>query len=272
MQTEYLQRGEGTIAYDVRGEGPLAVCAPSLGDVRAEYRFLAPRLVEAGWRVATMDLRGHGESSVRWPEYTHAAIGSDMLALIRHLGSEPALLIGCSASGGALVWAASDAPELVRGLVMISPFVRDAMPPWQAKLLFTPLFSGPWAVPAWFWYFQTLYPTVKPADFKNYLDALRANLREPGRMAAVRAMITASNPQTQHRLGRVKAPTLIVMGAKDRDFKDPAAEARWIADRVPGETHVIEGAGHYPHAEMPDEAARAIIPFAERLRAVVAGS
>ena len=33
-----------------------------MGDLRSVYRFLAPELVGAGYRVATMDLRGHGDS------------------------------------------------------------------------------------------------------------------------------------------------------------------------------------------------------------------
>lgn len=265
METQFMQRNGGRIAYDVRGEGPLVVCAPSLGDLRAEYRFLAPRLADAGYRVATMDLRGHGESSTGWPEHTHAAVGGDILALVRHLGGGPALLIGTSLSGGAAVWAAAEAPELVRGLVLIGPFVRSAMPVWQARLMFTPLFTGPWAIPAWMWYFRTLYATDRPADFDAYLDALRANLREPGRMAAVRAMITGSNSDTTRRLSRVQAPVLVVMGTKDRDFKDPAGEAQWIADQVRGEAHLIEGAGHYPHAEMPEQTAGAILAFAARV-------
>ncbi len=58
MNTQFLKRPEGAIAYDDTGSGPLVVCAPSMGDVRGEYRFLASQLVTAGHRVVTMDLRG----------------------------------------------------------------------------------------------------------------------------------------------------------------------------------------------------------------------
>ncbi len=60
--TQYLDRGEGRIAYDVTGSGPLVVAVPGMGDLRSSYRHLAPALVDAGFRVATMDLRGHGDS------------------------------------------------------------------------------------------------------------------------------------------------------------------------------------------------------------------
>src|SRR5215469_14014539 len=96
MATEYLTVADGRLAYDDQGTGPLVVCMPSMGDLRQEYRFLTPRLVEAGYRVVTMDLRGLGESSVHWPDYSVAAVGADVLALIRHLHAGPARIVGTS--------------------------------------------------------------------------------------------------------------------------------------------------------------------------------
>ena len=62
--TEFLEVAGGRIAYDVTGEGPLVVLSHGIGDRRQAYRFLAPRLAQAGNRVARADLRGHGESSI----------------------------------------------------------------------------------------------------------------------------------------------------------------------------------------------------------------
>lgn len=39
---------DGTVAYEDRGEVPLIVLAPGLGDLRQSCRFLAPRLADAG--------------------------------------------------------------------------------------------------------------------------------------------------------------------------------------------------------------------------------
>ena len=58
MKTEYLDRDEGKIAYDVTGRGSLVICVPSMGDVRAEYRFLAPDLARCG-------LHGRHDGSAR---------------------------------------------------------------------------------------------------------------------------------------------------------------------------------------------------------------
>ena len=47
----------GRIAYEVRGEGPLVVTAPGMGDLRSADTALAEALVADGFRVATLDLR-----------------------------------------------------------------------------------------------------------------------------------------------------------------------------------------------------------------------
>ena len=124
MNTKYLQNQNGQIVYEDTGSGPLVVCVPSLGDVRSEYRFLAPRLVEAGYRVLCMDVRGHGESSTEWDDFSVAGVGRDLLALIRAQDAGPAVVVSDSMAGGASVWAAAESPEWIAGLMLIDPVVR----------------------------------------------------------------------------------------------------------------------------------------------------
>jgi len=269
-QTRYLDANGGRIAYDDIGSGPLVVLLPSLGDLRQEYRFLRPQLRDAGYRVVSMDLRGHGDTSTGWSDHTSSALGTDALALVRALDAGPAILVGTSMGGGAVAWAAAEAPELVAGLILVDPFVR-AEPPasglkWtMMKLLMAVAFNGPWKVWAWAKYYDSLYASRKPADHKAYLASLAANLKQPGRFAAVKAMMAASKADVDARLGEITASTLIVMGSKDPDFPDPAAEAKIVSGRI-GNAPVamIEGAGHYPHAEMPAETARVIIEHLAR--------
>src|SRR5215468_9963895 len=110
--TEFLDVADGRIAYDVIGEGPLVVLSHGIGDRRQAYRFLAPKLAQAGYRVASADLRGHGESSMGWASITRTDIASDLLALIDHLGG-PAVIAGHSISGGAATIAAAARPDPV---------------------------------------------------------------------------------------------------------------------------------------------------------------
>ncbi len=263
----FLDRPDGRIAYTDEGTGPLVVMAPGFGDLKEEYRFLAPHLAAAGYRVVTMDLRGHGNSSTGWREHTCAAQGSDMLALIAHLDAGPATIVGTSISAGSAAWAAAESPDVVASLVLIDPFARNVPVAWWKLLLFKVLmrtaFAGPWAPAAWGAYYASLYPTAKPADFDSYKAAVVANLKEPGRMAALQAMMRVDRSDVEPRLTDVRAPTLVVMGSKDPDFDDPAAEANTIAGLTRGTVVMVDGAGHYPHAEMPDATASAIRAFLE---------
>lgn len=275
MTTRFLDVAGGRLAYDDQGEGQVVICVPGMGDIRAEYRLLTPQLLAAGYRVVTLDVRGHGESSVRWPEYSAAAVGADVVALARSLNAGPVVIVGASMAAGSAVCVAADAPELVAGVVLISPVARNTLPLWRARLMnamLAPLFTGPWAAPTWIAYLRTLYPTAQPADFEDYLRRVRANLREPGRMAALRGLMSATQTASQQRLGRVKAPALVVMGSKDRDFPNPEAEARLIGASLgrPARVEMIAGAGHYPHAEMPAQVGPMIVSFLNEAREVAA--
>src|ERR1700712_1359187 len=124
MITRMLEREGGRIAYDVQGDGPLVICAPGMGDIRQTYRYLVPALVEAGYRVATFDLRGHGESDTTFAAYDDPAPASDIIALAEALGSD-AVVVGNSMGSAAGVIAAAEHPKLVRGLVLVGPFTRN---------------------------------------------------------------------------------------------------------------------------------------------------
>jgi pimeloyl-ACP methyl ester carboxylesterase len=264
MTAQYLQLKDGKIAYEESGSGPLVVCVPGMGDLRGEYRYLAPQLVAAGYRVASLDVRGHGETTPSWPDYSVGAVGSDVLALIRSLDAGPAIVIGTSMAAGAAVWAAVEAPEWVSGLVLIGPAVHGDLSTLN-KLLYGSLFMRPWGPSVWLSYFSSLFPTNPPADFPQYRAALRANLREAGRMEALQRMIFASKAASEERLQQVDVPTLVIMGGKDRDFKDPEAEARWVAQRVHARYEMVPDSGHYPHVEFPKLAVPLVLGFLQEL-------
>jgi pimeloyl-ACP methyl ester carboxylesterase len=264
MNTHYFEHQGGKIAYDVSGSGPLVILSPSLGDLRDEYRFLIPSLVQNGFRAASMDVRGHGETSVRWPDYSVAGVGSDILALARHLDGGPAVITGTSMSAGAAVWAAAEAPELVAGILLIGPFVRGETT-IQNRLLYSTLFARPWGAGMWIKYFSTLFPTRKPDDFAEYTARLKANLAESGRLEALRQMLYASKSASEARLKDVSAPAMILMGSQDPDFKDPAAEAADIAQSLKGQFHMIDNAGHYPHVDMPEQTSPVVLSFLQQV-------
>jgi pimeloyl-ACP methyl ester carboxylesterase len=264
VATRWLERDEGYLAYSDEGQGPLIVCMPGLGDLRQEYRFLMPGLVAAGYRVVSIDLRDHGDSSIGWPDLSARAVGDDMLAVVRQLTTGQALLIGTSMAARSAIWAALDDPETVAGVVLIGPSVH-AGSPWRARLnraLIEVLVRRPWGVRFWLRYWTSLFPSRCPADMEDYAQRLRASLRDPRRLAALRRMLASSDREIQRRLWQLRTPALIVMGSKDTDFPDPKREARLLAIDLRGEYQIIEDAGHYPHVEFSEVVTPMIVAFA----------
>jgi pimeloyl-ACP methyl ester carboxylesterase len=275
--TEFLEVAGGRIAYDVTGEGPLVVLSHGIGDRRQAYRFLAPRLAQAGYRVANADLRGHGESSMGWKSVTgteaisRTDVAGDLLALIRHLGG-PAVIVGHSISGGAATIAAAMEPELVSGIVEINPFTRTQKVSLGGlvrirryrrgllRLMGTQMLRS---LSLWLRYLDVAYP-AKPADYDDYMAALAAKLREPGRMAEFMKTGKSTPADAGAQLPNISCPALVVMGTLDPDFADPGAEGDAIIAAMPsglGTVAMVNGAGHYPHAQSPDEVAALVIPF-----------
>ncbi|MFF1542558.1 alpha/beta hydrolase [Streptomyces sp. NPDC058291] len=269
--TEYLAVDGGTIAYEVAGAGPLIVLAHGIGNSREAYRAVVPPLLAAGYRVASVDLRGCGESSADWPSWSRTAIAGDLLAVVRHLGG-PAVLVGHSVSGGAATIAAAQEPSLITAVVMLAPFTRKQSPRLgdlrvkrfrrgMLPLLGAGLFGS---VRLWRSYLDVAYPGVKPADWAEHLGRIESMLREPGRMKALQGMGRSAPTDAGAQLGAVRSPVLVVMGTLDPDWADPHAEASAIADDLPsglGRLHMIEGAGHYPHHQFPDQVASLILAF-----------
>lgn len=264
--TGTLARPGGTIAYDVQGSGPLVVCLPGMGELRSSYRFNVPALVDAGFRVATMDLRGHGGSDASFADYDDVAAGSDALVLVEQLGG-PAVLVGSSMGAGASAWAAADSPSLVSGLALLGPFVRNPPTNPLLALAFRVAMTWPWAPAVWSMYLPSLYPSRKPDDFASYRDEVRASMRRPGHARAFAATTRTTHAPVEARLDEVHAPALVVMGEADPDFKDPAAEAEWVANRLTAEKLLVPGAGHYPHAEYPEVVNPALVDFCRRVTA-----
>lgn len=259
-ETHWLERPGGRIAYDLRGEGPLLVCLPGMGDRRQVYRFLAPRLAEAGYRVAAMDLRGLGESSPTWEAYGQRAMGEDALALVEHLGG-PAVIVGHSFTPDAALHAAVRAPERVVGAVLLGPWARRPKMSAVMAFLTRRVVRSPWL---WSLFYRSLHPGERPADFSAYLRALRKNLREPGRREAFGRIASPEAVDAQAARAAAEAPSLVVMGAKDPDFEDPAEEAEAMRAALPksdARVVMIPSCGHYPHAQAPAPTAEAILAF-----------
>jgi len=270
--TEYLDIKGGRIAYDVAGAGPLIVLSHGIGDSRHVFRFVLPELVNAGFRVAAADLRGHGESSMgEAKSISRTDVAGDLVALIAHLGG-PAVIVGHSLSGGAATIAATTAPELVSGVVEIGPFTRKPRYSLGAMVRVGIYRRGSLllggvkmlhSLNMWQRYLDLAYPT-KPADYDAYLAAMRAKLSEPGRMAEFLKTMKTSGADAEAQLPHISCPALVIMGDADPDYADPQAEADEVVATMPaglGTVAMLAGGGHYLQAQLPGEVTRLITSF-----------
>jgi pimeloyl-ACP methyl ester carboxylesterase len=125
--------------------------------------------------------------------------------------------------------------------------------------------AAPWAAAAWKSYLPKLYAGHKPADFASYRASVSAAMRRPGYAKAFSLTTRTSHAAAEQALKAVTTPVLVVMGEVDPDFRQPAAEAAWIATQVHAEVLMVPDAGHYPHSQRPDLVGPAVERFADRI-------
>jgi pimeloyl-ACP methyl ester carboxylesterase len=261
----FLSRPDGRVAFDVDGSGPVVVLVPGMGDLRSTYRHVAPRLRAAGYRVAVTDLRGHGDSDPTFETYGAEPTAGDLIALVEHLGG-PALLVGNSLGAGAAALVAALRPDLVSGLVLVGPFVRDPEMSTATRLMLRLAMARPWGARAWVSYLPKLYAGQRPEDFESHRGAIARSLSRPGYARS----FWQTTRQTTHapveaQLALVRAPTVVVMGELDPDWSDPATEAQWIAARLGGDVVMVPDAGHYPQSQQPELTSESILALLARV-------
>ena len=101
-------------------DDPAVLLIHGAGQTRAVWTSLADALEQAGRRVVSLDLRGHGGSE--WPEdgrYDFEAMVEDLRAVLAQLGTRPVVV--ASTLGGWIASAAleRDAAVLASGLVLV---------------------------------------------------------------------------------------------------------------------------------------------------------
>lgn len=270
VSLHYLDRPEGRIGYSLQGDGPLVVAVPGMGDLSTVYRDLVDTIVGSGHRLALVDLRGHGTSDTGFTRHGDVETGSDILALIDHLGG-PAVIVGNSMGASAAAWAAAERPDAVAGLVMFGPFLRE--PPRSAfartamRLAFRLAFSPPWGAAAWATIYRSLNTGTRAPWLDEHAADIRQMLRQPGRLRSFRHLaVQLDHSPVEARVAQIQAPSLVFIGSLDPDFADPAAELDWITAHIPATGHLVPGVGHYVQSQAPGEVTPALGEFLTTLR------
>jgi pimeloyl-ACP methyl ester carboxylesterase len=138
-----FEHGEHRLAYATYGDGPkLTVLLHGLLFSSRMHDELARALADHGHRVVTLDLLGHGASD-RPPgmwNYSMTEFGREVVALLDHLETEEAVVMGTSLGANTTLEVASLAPERLRGMVVEMPVLDNAL--LGCAVAFTPLMLG----------------------------------------------------------------------------------------------------------------------------------
>jgi pimeloyl-ACP methyl ester carboxylesterase len=92
-----------------------------------------PVSVTRGRRIVRIDLRGHGRSDHAAGTYDLERYGADVVAILREITSQPALLVGNSLGGVVAWWIAQTHPELLAAALLEDPpLLAGETPPDEA--------------------------------------------------------------------------------------------------------------------------------------------
>ena len=114
-------------------------------------------------------------------------------------------------------------------------------------------------------YYPQWLPGTKPADYEEHKARVRENLRRPGHWQALVQTTRTSHAPAESRLSEVQAPAVVVMGAADVDWKDPAKEAEWIGEQLNADVVLVPDVGHYPQAQAPEVTAAAVVRLVDKV-------
>ncbi len=251
--------------YWVGGDGPPLVLVHGLGGAAWNFTDLAP-LLASRHRVLIPDLPGHGGTEPLPELESLSALAGHVAAVAEHEDMSPAALVGYSMGGPVALRLAVDRPEAVSSLVLVAP----------AGIVSTTRRAEIWLAAI-----AALRPARKVARFR-YLLARRPNLRLPvfgywgaedPRALSPESVVGFLQAQPEHAdvdaaakallhddprpdLGRVKCPTAVVWGARDRLI--PLEDGFEYARRLRCPLRVLPAAGHLLVGECPEELAAVV--------------
>jgi pimeloyl-ACP methyl ester carboxylesterase len=252
------------LKFEDVGEGvPVVFLHPTPLD-HAYWRPVVQRL--KGVRAIVPDLRGHGASRLVGlgaglpvggfaeapdaPVLTMERLGTDVLALMDHLGIQEAYFAGCSIGGYVQMELVRRAPERMKGLVFVCSKAQPdaaANRTKQVRAEGTERFFDGLA--------QSLIGSGSRSARPEIVGELRARMTVSTEAAVAVQAGLAVRADSVVDIASIRVPVLAIAGGEDAGVTVAEMEAFKAA---PGgcEFHVVEGAGHFAAYERPDEVAR----------------
>lgn len=191
--------------YEVYGEGsPLVLLHGGMMTIDLNFATLIPTLADRH-TVIGVEMQGHGRTADTGRELTPAALASDVVGLLDHLGIDRAHVLGHSMGGAVALELAVSHRNRVRSVVPISISVR---PDGMHEELADPSKHAT----------STRMPT--PQDFADMSEAYKRLSPHPDHFDEFLGALSASNADLQGwsdgQLAGITAPTLLMLG--DHDF------------------------------------------------------
>ena len=282
----YLKLGNLTIHHTYGGSGSPVLFIHGLGSSGyIEWRFNLVR-TSRNHRVFAPDLPGYGRSDKpRAARYgiPYFAKTIDRYMQNRHLRG--AAVVGTSMGGRIALELALRYPERVGKLVLVNslglgrpriqPYYPVMLLPRLGESLLHGLRHGLRLAPSHLIRRVSARFTGATGDLEKtmsdeYLDHLREMYEAEGYTDAYLATVRSlGSPRSligmdvSRRLDHLEVPVLLIWGANDPLF--PLEQARRALDLIPGSRlAVIEGAGHTPQAERPEEFNKQLAAFLRR--------
>ena len=215
--------------YEDRGEGaPLLLLHGGTG-IGRDWQHVFTTGDPAGYRLIVPDLRGHGRSTNPSGQFTFRELAKDIFALLDHLGIRRVNAIGMSAGAKTLLHAATQQPDRVDAMVLVSA---------------TPYFPAPARLAM----AQLSVDTLSDAEWTT-LRQRHVHGDEQIRMlyAQMRGLKDSTDDMafTPPLLATIAARTLIVHG--DRDPLYPVEMAMELYRSIPtAALWVVPNGGHGP--------------------------
>ena len=265
----YLEWGGGRIRYLRAGAGPPVVLLHGFASSAYTWKDVMPALARTH-AVVAFDFPGFGDSSIPRPADA-AAFPGLVVAVMDALGIPRASLVGNSLGGAVAVAVAAAHPDRVERLVLVDSagfnFAAADRPlllraagsrPVAGLLEGLPLKRRVVALGLR----QVFHDDRRVTDER--IDEYTRPMLRPGALVAAAELLRGRLPGAfAEQVRRVRAPTLVVWGGEDRWI--PVAHAWRFAEAIPGaEVTVIDGCGHVPQEERPEETAAAIAGFLEK--------
>lgn len=283
--TTLIGHGGLRLAADIAGDpaDPPVLLLHGGGQTRHSWGTTMLDLAGRGWSVASVDLRGHGDSD--WApdgDYRWEAFSADVAAIAAPL--DRPVLVGASLGGISSLGALGKQPDLARALVLVdvAPTIERAGAERIGEFMRANLESGFASLDEVADAIQSYNPhRPRPTN----LDGLRRNVRQhddgrwywhwdpafvTGRMGSTdetRAAITDLDPQRalEAAARSLTVPTLLVRGRQSDILTEEGAK-RFLELAPHAEFADIANAGHMVAGDRNDVFNEAIVSFLERVR------